>query len=71
MVLSSEDHMPTDQQIAVLCDIGQAAQFDSDKLKDVHDLIAQGYAEREGDLFRLTKKGERLLTERGAGLNES
>jgi predicted transcriptional regulator len=71
MVLSREDHMPTDQQIAVLCDIGQAAQFDSDKSKEVQDLIAQGYVERDGEAFRLTKKGEQLLTGRGVGLNES
>ncbi len=63
--------MPTDQQIAVLCDIGQTAQFNSDKSKELSDLVAQGYAERDGELFRLTKKGEKVLSERGAGLNES
>jgi hypothetical protein len=71
MVLLAEDPMPTDQQIAVLCDLGQAAQFEPDKLKIVDDLIAQGYAERHGELFKLTKRGETLLTERGVGLNES
>ena len=63
--------MPTDQQIAVLCDLGQAAQFGPDKLKMVDDLITQGFAERDGKRFKLTKRGERLLTERGVGINES
>jgi hypothetical protein len=63
--------MPTDQQIAVLCDLGQAAQFEPDKLRVVDDLIAQGLAERRGELFKLTKRGERLLSERGVGINES
>jgi predicted transcriptional regulator len=63
--------MPTDQQIAVLCDIGQAAQFDADKTRQVQDLVAEGYVERDGELFRLTGKGEQLLADRGAGLNES
>jgi hypothetical protein len=71
MVLLAEDPMPTDTQIAVLCDLGQAAQFEPDKLKVVDDLIAQGFAERHGELFKLTRRGEQLLTERGAGLNES
>ena len=63
--------MPTDQQIAVLCDLGQAAQFEPDKLRLVDDLISQGFAERRGELFKLTKRGKRLLTERGVGINES
>ena len=63
--------MPTDQQIAVLCDIGQSAQFDADKARQVQDLLAAGYVERDGDLYKLTKRGEQLLTDRGAGLNES
>jgi hypothetical protein len=71
MVLLAEDPMPTDQQIAVLCDLGQAAQFEPDKLKIVDELIAQGFAERHGQLFKLTKRGEKLLTERGVGINES
>ena len=63
--------MPTDQQIAVMCDIGQSAQFDADKKRQVQDLVAAGYVERDGDLFKLTKRGEQFLTDRGAGLNES
>ena len=63
--------MPTDQQIAVLCDIGQSAQFDADKARQVRELVAAGYVERDGDQFKLTERGEKLLTDRGAGLNES
>ena len=63
--------MPTDTQIAVLCDIGQAAQFNPDKMREVVELVSRGYAERWDDGYRLTKKGQELLTERGVGLNES
>ena len=63
--------MPTDQQIAILCDIGQSAQFDADKVRQAQDLVAAGYVERDGKLFRLTARGLKLLADRGAGLNES
>jgi predicted transcriptional regulator len=63
--------MPTDQQIAILCDIGQSAQFDADKARQVRALVAEGYVESDGESFRLTARGEKLLTDRGAGLNES
>jgi hypothetical protein len=63
--------MPNDREIAVLCDIGQFAQFDADKARVVQDLVARGYLERDGALFKLTDRGEQLLTDRGAGLNES
>jgi hypothetical protein len=62
--------MLTDAQIAVLCDIGQASSFDEDKSQVVR-LIARGYVEKDGDLFKVTPLGERALTDRGAGLNES
>jgi hypothetical protein len=62
--------MLTDEQIAVLCDIGQASSFDAKKA-EVLNLIVRGYAERDGDLFRITPRGEKVLSDRGAGLNES
>ena len=63
--------MLTDAQIAVLCDIGQASSFDEEKKGQVVRLIARGYVEKDGDLFRVTPLGEKALTDRGAGLNES
>lgn len=63
--------MLTDAQIAVLCDLGQASSFDEEKKGEVLSLIAQGYVERDGDLFKITSRGEKVLADRGAGLNES
>jgi hypothetical protein len=63
--------MLTDAQIAVLCDIGQASSFDEEKKGEVLGLIVRGFVERDGDLFKVTPRGEKVLTDRGAGLNES
>lgn len=63
--------MLTDEQIAILCDIGQASSFDARKKAEVLKLIVRGYAERDGDLFKITPRGEMVLSDRGAGLNES
>jgi hypothetical protein len=63
--------MLTDAQIAVLCDIGQASSFDEAKRAEVVSLLACGYVEKDGDLFKITARGEKCLTDRGAGLNES
>jgi hypothetical protein len=64
--------MLTDAQVAVLCDIGQgASSFDADKKSEIIALLARGFVERDGGLFRLTKLAESALAERGVGLNES
>jgi hypothetical protein len=63
--------MLTDTQIAVLCDIGQASSFDEAKKLEVASLMASGHVEKDGDLFKITPRGEKVLTDRGAGLNES
>ncbi len=63
--------MLTDAQIAILCDIGGSIAFDDDKRGHVDQLIVEGYALKNGDLYELTPKGEKVLTDRGAGLNES
>ena len=34
-------------------------------------LIVRGYVERDGDLFKITPRAAKVLTYRGAGLNES
>jgi hypothetical protein len=63
--------MLSDAQIAILCDIGQASSFDEEKSGDVLSLVVRGYVERDGDLFKITPRGQKVLTDRGAGLNES
>jgi hypothetical protein len=63
--------MLTDTQIAVLCDIGQASSFDEEKKGEVLNLIVRGYVERDGDLFKITPRGQKVLSDRGVGLNES
>jgi hypothetical protein len=63
--------MLTDTQIAILCDIGQASSFDEEKKGEVLRLVVRDYVEKDGDLFKITPKGQEVLTDRGAGLNES
>jgi hypothetical protein len=63
--------MLSDAQIAILCDIGQASSFDEEKRGDVLSLVVRGYVERDGDLFKITPRGQKVLSDRGAGLNES
>jgi hypothetical protein len=63
--------MLTDAQITILCDISQASSFDDEKRSEVLSLIVRGYVERDGDLFKVTPRGQKVLTDRGAGLNES
>ena len=63
--------MLSDAQIAILCDIGQASSFHEEKRGDVLSLVVRGYVERDGDLFKITPRGQKVLSDRGAGLNES
>ena len=60
--------MLTDAQIAIPCDIGQASSFDEEKKGEVLSLVVRGYVERDGDLFKITPQGEKVLTDRPAGL---
>jgi hypothetical protein len=69
----------SDNQISLLCDIGDNARplahvHDARK-SDLETLIRQGYAELVQDQlaspYRLTAKGIAFLSERGAGLNEA
>ena len=63
--------MLTDAQIAILCDLGQASSFDEDKKGEVVSLIVRGFIEKDGDIFKITPRGEKILTDRGVGLNDS
>ncbi len=63
--------MLSDEQVAVLCDIGQSIAFADDRHGEVEKLIVEGYVSKDGDIFELTPKGEKILADRGAGLNEA
>ena len=65
----------TDDQIALLCDIGEfdPSKIAEDKKHDLDRLISGGYVEPAGSrpAFKLTAKGTEFLGKRGAGLNEA
>ena len=67
----------TDDQIALLCEIGESdlPKLTEEKKRDLERLISGGYAEpaesHSGSAFRLTAKALTFLGERGAGLNEA
>jgi hypothetical protein len=68
-------HELTDDQIALLCGIGEfdPSKQTVDKKSDLERLISGGYVELAGSrpAYKLTAKGNKFLGERGAGLNES
>jgi hypothetical protein len=66
-----ETFMLSDEQVAVLCDIGQSIAFDDSKQGAVDQLVIEGYVAKHGDLYELTPKGEKVIVDRGAGLNEA
>jgi hypothetical protein len=61
----------TEEQMAVLCDIAQSIAFADDRQGEVDRLIKEGYITKDGDLYELTPKAEKVLADRGAGLNEA
>jgi predicted transcriptional regulator len=63
--------MLTDDEIALLCDIGQSIAFSDDRHGQLFRLIAEGYVQKDGDTYELTSKGEAVVVDRGAGLNEA
>ena len=63
--------MLTEAQVAVLCDIAQSTAFADDKRGEVDRLITEGYVAKDGDLYELTPKAQKMLSDRGAGLNEA
>jgi hypothetical protein len=62
--------MLTEAQVAVLCDIAQSIAFADDTRGEVDRLIIEGYVAKDGDLYELTPKAQKVLSDRGAGLNE-
>jgi hypothetical protein len=63
--------MLTDAQIAVLCDIAQSVVLAGERQGEADRLVKEGYVVRDGDVYELTPKAEKVLSDRGAGLNES
>jgi hypothetical protein len=70
----------SDTGIAVMCDIARASGLDinADKQAVLDRLVADGLVEilksarpTEGTKFAVTRKGQRLLDDRGVGANES
>jgi predicted transcriptional regulator len=57
-----------DEQIAILCDIGQSIAFADDKHGQVEELIVEGYVMKDGDLYELTPKGLKVVEEHAASL---
>jgi coproporphyrinogen III oxidase-like Fe-S oxidoreductase len=56
--------MLTDEQLAILRDIDNSVAFDDEE--KVAPLVMEGYVEKDGDLFQLTSKGEKMLLDNGA-----
>jgi hypothetical protein len=63
--------MLTDTQVAVLCDIAQSVALAGNRQGEVDRLMKEGYLAKDGDLYELTPKAEKALSDRGAGLNEA
>jgi hypothetical protein len=63
--------MLTETQVAVLCDIAQSIAFADNVRGEVDHLIREGYVAKDGDLYELTPKAQKVLSDRGAGLNEA
>ena len=58
--------MLKDEQIAILCNIGQSIAFADDKHGQVEKLIVEGYVMKDGDLYELTPKGLKVVEEHAA-----
>lgn len=68
-----------DNEVAVLCDIGQiSVEPRGAKAATVQRLIRDGFVEPDSEAprtqparYRLSRKGQEALTERGVGINEA
>jgi predicted transcriptional regulator len=69
------DDLITDQEIAILCDIleGSGANLKPAKKNILDQLVAKGFVtvsdERSSATYKLTRKAQQLLAERGVGLS--
>jgi hypothetical protein len=62
--------MLSDDQVAIIRDIGQSIAFADDKQGQVDQLIIEGYVLKNGDLYELTPKGEKILTDQAAVIKD-
>jgi len=62
--------MLSDGQIVIIRDIGQSVAFADEKQGQVDQLIIEGYVLKNGDLYELTPKGERILTDQAAVIKD-
>jgi hypothetical protein len=62
--------MLSDDQIAIIRDIGESIAFADDKQGQVEQLIIEGYVLKNGDLYELTPKGEKILTDQAAVIRD-
>jgi hypothetical protein len=75
--VAEEEIMPaiSNDEIAILCAIGEGGRIAARQEPEVDALIAEGLVERTHkaalEKYQLTGKGQQFLAERGAGLNES
>jgi DNA-binding IclR family transcriptional regulator len=63
--------MLRDEQIAVLSDIAQSIAFADDMKREVDRLIREGYVSKDGELYELTPKAEKALSDWAARLSEA
>jgi predicted transcriptional regulator len=63
--------MLREEQVAVLRDIAQSIAFADDVQGEVDRLIKEGYVSKDGDLYELTPKAEKVLSDRAARLDEA
>jgi hypothetical protein len=68
---SGRNAVLTDVQVSVLCDIAQSVAPANHKQGEVDRLMKEQYVTRNGDLYTLTPKAEKALSDRGAGLHEA
>jgi hypothetical protein len=68
---SGRNAVLTDVQVSVLCDIAQSVAPANHKQGEVDRLMKEGYVTKNGDLYALTPRAEKALSDRGAGLHEA
>jgi hypothetical protein len=68
---SGRDAVLTDVQVSVLCDIAQSVAFAKGRQGEVDRLMTDGYVARDGEIYALTPKAEKVLSDRGVGLHEA
>ena len=62
--------MLKEEEVAILRDIAQSIAFADDMHGEVDRLIKEGYVSKDGDLYELTPKAEKALSDIAARLNE-